>query len=117
MLAEYLGVLIILVLATILTGGLLVLQWIAGPRRVFDEKQEPFECGKQPITSPRQRVAVKFYLVAILFVVFSVEAVYFYPWAATFREVGLPGLVAIALFTVPLVVGLAYEWAKGALDW
>ena len=111
MLAEYLGVLIILALATMLTGGLLVIAWTAGPRRVFDEKQEPFECGERPVTSPRQRIAVKFYLVAILFVVFSVEAIYFYPWGATFREVGLPGLVAIALFAVPLVVGLAYEFS------
>jgi NADH-quinone oxidoreductase subunit A len=67
--------------------------------------------------SARQRFSVKFYVVAMLFVIFNVEAIYFYPWGATFREVGLPGLVGIGLFTVPLVVGLAYEWAKGALEW
>ena len=117
MLAEYLGVLIILAIAIALTGGLMWIQVRVGPKREFDEKQEPFECGEHPIVSPRQRFSVKFYLVAILFVVFDVEAIYFYPWGATFREVGVPGLIAIGLFTVPLLVGLAYEWAKGALEW
>lgn len=117
MLAEYLGVLIILAIALLLAAGLMVVQATLGPKRVFDEKQEPFECGERPIVSPRQRFSVKFYLVAILFIVFDVEAVYFYPWGATFREVGVPGLIAIGVFTVPLVVGLAYEWAKGALEW
>ena len=117
MLAEYLGVLIMLAIALVVAGGLLGIHLLVGPRREFPEKQEPFECGESQIVSPRQRYAVKFYLVAILFVVFDVEAIYFYPWGATFREVGLPGFVAIAVFTVPLVIGLIYEWRKGALEW
>ena len=117
MLAEYLGVLIMLAIALVVAGGLLGIHLLVGPRREFPEKQEPFECGESQIVSPRQRYAVKFYLVAILFVVFHVEAIYFYPWGATFREVGLPGFVAIAVFTVPLVIGLIYEWRKGALEW
>lgn len=117
MLAEYLGLLIILAIATILASVLMLVQVSVGPKREFEEKQEPFECGEHQLVSPRQRFSVNFYLVAILFVVFDVEAVFFYPWGATFREVGVPGLVAIGLFTVPLVVGLAYEWAKGALEW
>ena len=60
---------------------------------------------------------VHYFVIAILFVVFDLEAIYFYPWGATFLETGIPGLVAIGLFTVPLVVGLAYEWMKGALEW
>ncbi len=117
MLAEYLGVLIILAIALIIVGGLLGIHLMVGPHREFPEKLEPFECGETQIVSPRQRFSVKFYLVAILFVVFDVEAIYFYPWGATFREVGFPGLVAIGIFTVPLVVGLVYEWRKGALEW
>jgi NADH-quinone oxidoreductase subunit A len=117
MLAEYSGVLIMLAITMLLTGGMLSVHLLVGPRRRFPEKQEPFECGEQQIVSPRQRYAVKFYLVAILFVVFDVEAIYFYPWGATFRETGLVGFVAISLFTVPLVVGLAYEWMKGGLEW
>ena len=117
MLAEYLGVLIILAIALALVAVVMLIQVSVGPRRRFAEKQEPFECGERQIVSPHRRFSVKFYLVAILFVVFDVEAVFFYPWGATFREVGVPGLIAMCLFTVPLVVGLAYEWAKGALEW
>jgi NADH-quinone oxidoreductase subunit A len=117
MLAEYLGVLIILALATILACVLLAVQWIAAPRRAFEEKQQPFESGRLGVSPPRGRIAIKFYRVAILFVVFSAQAVYFYPWGAVFRDLGLPGFVAIVLFTTPLAVGLAYEWAKGTLDW
>jgi len=117
MLAEYLGVLILLGAATLLACGLMWIQLRVGPRREFPAKQQPFECGERQLVSPRQRFSVKFYLVAILFVVFDVEAVYFYPWGANFRELGLPGLIALAVFTIPLVVGLAYEWAKGSLEW
>ena len=117
MIAEYLGVLVLLGVAITLAVAMMIIQVTAGPKRSFPEKEEPFECGESQIVSPRQRFSVKFYLVAILFVIFDVEAVYFFPWGATFREVGMPGLVVIGLFTVPLVVGLAYEWAKGSLEW
>jgi NADH-quinone oxidoreductase subunit A len=117
MLAEYTGVLVILAIALALVGAMLVIHLSVGPRRRFDSKQEPFECGESPTASPRRRIAVKFYLVAILFVVFDVEAIYFYPWGATFQELGWFGFGAMAVFTVPLAVGLFYEWMKGGLDW
>jgi NADH-quinone oxidoreductase subunit A len=117
MLAEFTGVLVILVIGTLLVGGMLAVHLLLGPRRRFAEKQEPFECGEKQIVSPHRRYAVKFYMVAILFVVFDVEAIFFYPWAATFEELGWFGLGGIAVFTVPLVVGLAYEWMKGGLEW
>jgi NADH-quinone oxidoreductase subunit A len=117
MLAEFSGVLVILAVATILAGALLGIHLLVGPRRRFPEKNEPFECGEEQIVSPRQRYAVKFYLVAILFVVFDVEAIFFYPWGATFRELGWAGFAAISVFTLPLAVGLAYEWMKGGLEW
>ncbi len=117
MLAEYSGVLIILAIALTVACAMLAIQILAGPKREFPEKLEPFECGEAQIVSPRQRFAVKFYLVAILFVVFDVEAVFFYPFGALFRELGWHGYFAMLVFTIPLAVGLLYEWMKGALEW
>ncbi len=117
MVAEYTGVLVFLALGLLIGGVLLSLQLLIGPRREFTEKQEPFECGEKQIVSPRQRYAVKFYLVAILFIIFDVEAIYFYPWAAVFHELSWYGLGAMTVFTIPLVVGFVYEWMKGGLEW
>lgn len=117
MLAEYSGVLITLVIALVIVVALLTAQVMLGPKRLFAEKLEPFECGEKQIVSPHQRFAVKFYLVAILFVVFDVEAVFFFPWGALLGELGWHGYWAMFVFAVPLVVGLLYEWKKGALEW
>ena len=117
MLAEYTGVLVIMVVGVVIVGAMLGVHLLLGPRRRFDEKQEPFECGEHQIVSPHQRFAVKFYMVAILFVVFDVEAIFFYPWGAVFQTLGWHGYAAMAVFTLPLVVGLAYEWMKGGLEW
>ncbi len=117
MLAEYTGVLVILAVGLILVGGMLGVHLLLGPRRRFESKLEPFECGEKQIVSPRQRYAVKFYMVAILFVVFDVEAIFFYPWAAVFMDLGWFGYGAIVVFTIPLAVGLVYEWMKGGLEW
>jgi len=117
MLAEYTGVLVVLVIGLVIICALLAIHLLLGPRRDFDEKQEPFECGESQIVSPHQRYAVKFYMVAILFVVFDVEAIYFYPWGAVFSELGWYGLGAMFVFAVPLAIGLLYEWMKGGLDW
>lgn len=117
MLAEFIGVLLILGLALVVAGLMVLAPKLLGPRREFAEKQEPFECGERQIVSPHQRFSVKFYLVAMLFVLFDLEAVFFYPWGALFRELGWFGFAAMGVFTVPLVVGLLYEWRKGALEW
>lgn len=117
MLADYVGVLVILVVGTFLIGAMLGVHLLLGPKRSFPEKDEPFECGEKQIVSPHQRYAVKFYMVAILFVVFDVEAIFFYPWAAVFSELAWFGYTAIVIFTVPLAVGLFYEWLKGGLEW
>jgi NADH-quinone oxidoreductase subunit A len=116
-LAEFVGILLILVVALLVAGLLGGVHKLLGPRREFPEKQEPFECGEHQIVSPKQRFSVKFYLVAMLFVLFDLEAVFFYPWGALFRELGMYGFVAMSIFTVPLVIGLLYEWRKGALEW
>jgi NADH-quinone oxidoreductase subunit A len=117
MLAEYSGVLILLVIALVVAGVMLLVQQLLSPSRRFDEKQEPFECGESPIVSPHQRFSVKFYLVAMLFIVFDVEAVFFYPWGALFADLGWFGLVEMGTFVLVLGVGLAYVWLKGALEW
>ncbi len=117
MLAEFTGVVLILAVALVVAGGMIGAHKALGPRREFPEKQDPFECGERQIVSPKQRFSVKFYLVAMLFVLFDLEAVFFYPWGALFRDLGAYGFAAMAIFTVPLVVGLLYEWRKGALEW
>jgi NADH-quinone oxidoreductase subunit A len=117
MLAEYTGVLVILVVGMVVAGAMLGLHLLLGPRRQFDEKQEPFECGETQIVSPRRRYAIRFYMVAILFVVFDVEAIFFYPWGAVFQELSWFGFVAMFVFTIPLAIGLIYEWMKGGLEW
>ena len=117
MLGEFAGVLLILVVALLVAGGMLGAHRLLGPKREFPAKQEPFECGERQIVSPSQRFSVKFYLVAMLFVLFDLEAVFFYPWGALFRELGWFGFGAMSVFAVPLVVGLIYEWRKGALEW
>ncbi len=117
MLAEYAGVLVILVVGMVVSGAMLGIHLLLGPRRQFDEKQEPFECGETQIVSPRRRYAVKFYMVAILFVVFDVEAIYFYAWGAMFKQLGWFGFWAILVFTIPLAIGFIYEWMKGGLEW
>ena len=117
MLAEYTGVLLLLLIAIVVASGMLLIQQLLSPSRRFDEKQEPFECGESPIVSPHQRFSVKFYLVAMLFIVFDVEAVFFYPWGALFRDLGWFGLIEMSTFVAVLAVGLAYVWLKGALEW
>ena len=96
---------------------LLTLANTLGPRRPSLVKSAPFECGSEPVGSARERFGVKFYVVALLFIVFDIEAIFLYPWAVLFTELGWAGYVEMALFIFTLVVGLAYVWKKGVLDW
>jgi NADH-quinone oxidoreductase subunit A len=117
------GVTILLALG--FTGLLMAAAMFLGPKRITAEKLTPFECGMDPIGSPRARFSVKFYQVAILFLVFDVEIAFMYPWAVNYRELsltaaGLPssfGLVIMGLFMVILGVALAYVWRKKAIGW
>ncbi len=115
--SEYAGLGFFIALATAMVLLLLVLATVLGPRLRFAEKQEPFECGERPIVSPYQRFNVKFYLVAVSFIIFDVELVFLYPWAVVFKDIGWVGFVAMLIFIFALCVGLAYEWMKGGLDW
>ena len=88
-----------------------------GPRKPNRAKQQPFECGVDPIALPAGRLPVHFYVVAMLFVVFDVELVFLFPWGVLARELGWPGLLEMAFFLVIVVAGFAYAWKEGALDW
>jgi NADH-quinone oxidoreductase subunit A len=88
-----------------------------GPRRPNPAKMATFECGSVPVGSARDRFGVKFYVVALLFIVFDIEAVFLFPWAVIFTELGWAGYVEMLIFVATLVVGLAYVWKKGVIDW
>jgi NADH-quinone oxidoreductase subunit A len=96
---------------------LLTLANVLGPRRPSLVKSAPFECGSEPVGSARERFGVKFYVVALLFIVFDIEAIFLYPWAVLFTELGWAGYVEMALFIFTVVIGLVYVWKKGVLDW
>jgi NADH-quinone oxidoreductase subunit A len=116
-LAEYVGVLLILALAVALTGAMLALNLRIAPRRDLAAKRDPYAGAGGVRSAPRRRFAVRFYVVAILFLVFDVAVVFLHPWSAVLRELGSPGLVAMALFIAPLGVAYVYAWGKGALRW
>jgi len=117
-LAPYLPLLVVLLVAGGLGALVSVMSAILGPRRPSAVKSTVFEAGSEPSPgSARQRFAVKFYVVALLFIVFDVETVFLYPWAVNFRALGWFGYLEMLVFAVTLVIGLAYVWKKGALDW
>lgn len=91
-------------------------KWL-GPSKPSDEKLSTYESGMEPVKTARERFSVKFYLVAMLFIVFDIEIVFMYPWAVRFRELGIPGLIEMLVFIGILLVGYLYVWRKGALKW
>lgn len=116
-LTSYLPVAIVLLLAGGMAAAIPIIAGLLGPRSITQVKSETFEGGNAPIGSARQRFAVKFYVVALLFIVFDVEAVFLYPWAVNFQALGWFGYGTMAVFASTLVVALVYIWKKGALSW
>lgn len=114
---QYVPVLIMLILAAATAGGMLAATSLIGPKKKFADKMEPFECGESPIVSSKQRFSVKFYLVALFFVIFDIETVFVYPWAVLFKDLGMFGFVEMFIFLSILAVGLIYVWRRGALEW
>lgn len=94
-----------------------ILSLSLGPRRPSERKATPYESGITPIGSGQRRLPVKFYLVAVLFILFDIEIIFLLPWAVTFRSLGIFGLVEVLVFVAILVVGFAWVWKKGALEW
>jgi NADH-quinone oxidoreductase subunit A len=117
-LASYISAAVAIVLAVGIAGLFLILAKVLGPKKVTPVKAEPFECGMEPIGSPRARLSVRFYQVAILFLVFDVEIALMYPWVLWFRaSPSVLGLLVMVLFVAVLAVALAYVWRKRAIRW
>jgi NADH-quinone oxidoreductase subunit A len=114
---SYLPILLLGVVAVALGGAMLGLAKVLGPKQPSTTKGLPFECGSPPIGSARERFSVKYYVTAILFLVFDIESVFVYPWAVLFRKLGWFGFVEMLTFTAFLLVGLVYVLRKGALEW
>ena len=116
-LAEYLPTLLFLIVATGIGVALIVIGNVLGPKRPTAEKLSPYECGFPAFEDARMQFDVRYYLVAILFIVFDLEIAFVFPWAVVFRELGVFGLVEMGVFIALLVIGFAYVWKKGALEW
>ena len=116
-LAEYLPTLLFLIVATGIGVALIVIGNVLGPKRPTAEKLSPYECGFPAFEDSRMRFDVRYYLIAILFIVFDLEIAFVFPWALVFRELGVFGLVEMGVFLALLVIGFAYVWKKGALEW
>lgn len=114
---EYLPILIIMVISFAFGAGVLLVGNLFRIRRPYKEKLMPYESGNPPVGEPRYRFNVKFYIIAMLFVIFDVEAVFLYPWALVFDKIGLYALVEMLLFIAMLVVGYIYAWKKEAFTW
>ncbi|MGD0264012.1 MAG: NADH-quinone oxidoreductase subunit A [Candidatus Methylomirabilota bacterium] len=117
MLLDYLPILILVVLAALFAGGSMVISALLGPRRPTPEKLSPYECGIEPVGTARERFSVKFYLVAMLFIIFDMETVFLYPWAVVYKELKVFGVAAMGTFLLILLVGFVYVWKKGGLEW
>jgi len=114
---EYLPVVIMALVAALIPALFVSVGRFLGPRKPSVVKSEAFECGNPPTGPAWGRFSVKFYLTAILFIVFDVEVVFLYPWAILFRRLGVFGFVEMLIFVAILTLGLAYVWRKGALEW
>lgn len=114
---EYLPILILIVLATVFAVIALAVPALFGPRRTTKARLEPYESGMLPYTDARRRFPVQYYVVAVLFILFDIEVIFLYPWAVVLRQLKLFGLIEMGVFLLILLVGYAYIWKKGALEW
>jgi NADH-quinone oxidoreductase subunit A len=110
-------ILIMIGLGVGFAGGSVALSQLLGPRKPTPEKMAPYECGMPAVGDARERQSVKFYLVAMVFLLFDIEIAFLYPWALAFRELGMVGFLQILTFFALLVTGYIYVWRKGAFDW
>jgi len=119
MLSGYLPIVFLVLFAALLAGTLLALSAVLGRKRSDPVKLSPFECGVTHLDAMRKRTSVRFYLVAMMFIVFDVEAAFLYPWTTVMEDLmpRLVGFVEMAVFLGVLLLGYAYIWKKGALDW
>ena len=117
MLQNYLPILIFMIIGVGIGCIAPVLGYLLSPKRPNPEKLSSYECGFEPFNDARLPFDVRFYLVAILFIIFDLETAFLVPWAVVFRQIGWFGLISMAIFLAILTVGFIYEWKKGALEW
>jgi NADH-quinone oxidoreductase subunit A len=117
MLEQYLPILLFILVGLTLGAVLLTVGTVLSPNRPDPEKLSPYECGFEAFEDARMKFDVRYYLVAILFILFDLEIAFLFPWAVVLPEIGLFGYVAMMVFLLVLVVGFVYEWKKGALEW
>lgn len=116
-LSQFAPVIVMIIIAIVLAFIILMISRVFGPFRPTFRKNSPYESGMKPIGEGTRRMPVKFYLVAVLFIIFDVEVIFFLPWAVAMRNLSVYGLLVMGVFTLILVVGFIYEWKKGALEW
>jgi len=117
MLENYLPVLVFMVVGIAIGGIMIMLGFILSPNRPDSEKLSPYECGFEAFEDARMKFDVRYYLVAILFIIFDLEIAFLFPWAVVLNDIGMFGYIAMAIFLGILVIGFIYEWKKGALEW
>ena len=114
---EYVAIALMVVLSTVVALIAIGLGTIFGPKKHSEAKAMPYESGMNPYGEGTRRMPIRFYLIAVLFILFDIEVVFFLPWAVVFRQLGLFGLIEMAIFIAILLVGYVYAWKKGALEW
>lgn len=117
MLQNYLPILIFMIIGGVLGLAVPLIGYILGPQRSYPAKDSPYECGFPPFDDSRIPFDVRYYMVAILFIIFDLETAFLVPWAVVFRHIGWFGMAAMGIFLGILVIGFIYEWKKGALEW
>ena len=116
-LKDYFSILLFLLIALGLSIGFIVMNFLFSPKNPDPEKLSAYECGFEPFSDSRMEFDVRFYLVAILFIIFDLEIAFLFPWAISLGNIGILGFVSMMIFLFILTVGFVYEWKKGALDW
>ena len=117
MIDNWLLIFLLMVMAVGFGGVSVLLGRLLGPRNPTPEKSAPYECGMPAVGDARERQSIRFYLIAMIFLLFDIEVAFLYPWALALRSLGWAGYVQVVLFTLVLVAGYIYVWKKGALDW
>ena len=116
-LAEYLPILLFLIVAGGIGVALLAIGWLFGPHRADKQKAAPYECGFDAFEDARMQFDVRYYLIAILFIIFDLEIAFLFPWAVVFKQIGFVALMEMLMFLLLLLLGFVYCWKKGALEW
>ena len=114
---DYVPILMVFAVSAVVAGALLGIPLLIAPKRILPIKQEPFECGKDPVMLPEGRFAIKFSTIAIFFIIFDIELVFVWPWAAMYRQLGWFGFVEMLVFLGILMLGFLYIWRKRGLEW